>query len=100
MEEIVFQLITFSGEAKSYCFEAIQMAKAGDFDGARQTIDMAAEKLLSAHRFQTQLIQQEAGGEAVTVSLLLIHAQDHLMNAILLKDLAGEIIELHSRLKA
>jgi PTS system cellobiose-specific IIA component len=100
MEEIIFQLITYSGEAKSFCFEAIQMAKSGEIETAKEHIGKASEKLLVAHRFQTQLIQKEAGGESVPVSLLLIHAQDHLMNAIMLKDLAGEIIELYSRLKA
>ena len=30
MEEIVFQLITFSGEAKSYSLEAMQIAKKSD----------------------------------------------------------------------
>jgi len=100
MEETIFQLITYSGEAKSFCFEAIQMAKRGELEPAKAHIAHASEKLLLAHRFQTQLIQQEAGGETVPVSLLLIHAQDHLMNAIMLKDLAGEIIELYSRLKA
>ena len=31
--------------------------------------------------------------------MLLIHAQDHLMNAITFRDLAQEMIELYERIK-
>ncbi|MCK8059379.1 MULTISPECIES: PTS lactose/cellobiose transporter subunit IIA [unclassified Fusibacter] len=100
MEEIIFQLITFSGEAKSYMLEGIQDAKAGRIEDAREKVEQAIEQLNKAHRFQTELIQKEAAGEEAIVSLLLIHAQDHLMNAILLKDLANEIIDIHAAIQA
>ncbi|EAG9877164.1 PTS lactose/cellobiose transporter subunit IIA, partial [Listeria monocytogenes] len=51
--------------------------------------------LLEAHHSQTSLIQGEARGEKAEVSLLLVHAQDHLMNAITFKDLAKEIVDLY-----
>ena len=35
-----------------------------------------------AHAFQTKLITEEASGNSVEVNVLLIHAQDHLMNAM------------------
>lgn len=96
-EMIVFGLITASGSAKSHSIEAIQFAKAGDIDAARESIKKAEENLTEAHRSQTALIQSEARGEKVEVSILLVHAQDHLMNAILMKDLAGEFIDLYER---
>ncbi|HJF33529.1 MAG TPA: PTS lactose/cellobiose transporter subunit IIA, partial [Sporosarcina psychrophila] len=37
----------------------------------------------------------EIRGEGVVVSLLLVHAQDHLMNAITFKDLAIEFVDLY-----
>ncbi|MTE25076.1 PTS cellobiose transporter subunit IIA, partial [Microbacterium sp. ZXX196] len=46
------------------------------------------------HHFQTQLIQAEAGGVDFDIPIILIHAQDHLMTAMTLKDLAREIVEL------
>jgi PTS system cellobiose-specific IIA component len=100
MEEIIFQLITFSGEAKSYMLEGIQDAKAGNIEEAKAKVEKAIAQLNQAHRFQTELIQKEAAGEEAIVSLLLIHAQDHLMNAILLKDLANEIIDIHAAIQA
>ena len=100
MEETIFQLITFSGEAKSYMLEGIHCAKAGRIEEARDKVNQAVEQLNKAHRFQTELIQKEAAGETGLVSLLLIHAQDHLMNAILLKDLANEFIDIYAAIQA
>ena len=34
------------------------------------------------HKTQTRLIQDEINGEKVDTSLLMIHAQDHLMTAL------------------
>lgn len=99
MEMTIFQIITHSGDAKSFLFEAIQLAKSGDAAGAAGKIEEAEGKLALAHKEQTNLIQTEASGESVTVSLLLVHAQDHLMNAIMFKDLAKEIVELNNRLR-
>lgn len=49
---------------------------------------------LQAHKIQTALISQDEGCGKIEVNLILIHAQDHLMNAILCQDLAREIISL------
>lgn len=95
MEEIIFQLIALSGEAKSYSLEAIKLAKKSDIKGAREKIEFAKDKINDAHRFQTNLIQRESGGEDMKISLLLIHAQDHLMNAIMLKDICVEFVDLY-----
>ncbi|MNJ80672.1 Lichenan-specific phosphotransferase enzyme IIA component [compost metagenome] len=44
---------------------------------------------------QTRLIQEEAGGTKQEITLLMIHAQDHLMNAMTVKDMAKEFVELY-----
>ncbi|KAJ51296.1 PTS system cellobiose-specific IIA component [Clostridium tetanomorphum] len=98
MEEIILNIITYSGEARSSAMEAIQCAKNGDFDKARELIEDANKQLGFAHKQQTTLIQEEARGEKKEVSLLLIHAQDHLMTTMTLKDIANELIEVYTRL--
>lgn len=98
MEKIILSIIIQSGDARSFAMEAIQCAKTGDFDKARELMEQSNEKLGCAHKEQTKLIQAEAGGEKTEVTLLLIHAQDHLMTAMTVKDLANEIIEVYSRL--
>ncbi len=94
-ENIIFQIISCSGEAKSFSMEAIQYAKKGDMEKAASCIGEADEKLIKAHQEQTKLIQSEAAGQKMPLSLLLIHAQDHLMNAITVKDMAQEFIDLY-----
>lgn len=92
-------LIVHSGNTKSECMEAIQLAKKGQIEAAKEKINLANESLIEAHHSQTGLLSQEARGEKVEVSMLLIHAQDHLMNAITFRDLAQEMIELYERIK-
>lgn len=94
MESIIFSLISHSGEARSLCMEAMAKARNGEFTQADEHLKSAEECLIKAHAAQTELIQKEAGGEKTEISLLLIHAQDHLMNAITIKELAYEIIAL------
>ncbi|MFV9510576.1 PTS lactose/cellobiose transporter subunit IIA [Tepidibacillus sp. LV47] len=93
--EAVFQLILFGGNARSSAMEAIMHAKAGDITAARKSLDEASKELSNAHQIQTNLIHQEAAGEKKEISLLMIHAQDHLMNAITIKDLASEFVDLY-----
>ncbi|MEC1178281.1 PTS lactose/cellobiose transporter subunit IIA [Metasolibacillus meyeri] len=95
----IMGLIMHSGNAKSECMEAIQFAKAGDFQAAQDKMKLAQEAIIEAHHAQTALLQQEAQGQKVEVSLLLIHAQDHLMNAITFRDLAQELVEVHEQIK-
>nr|WP_273380519.1 PTS lactose/cellobiose transporter subunit IIA [Symbiobacterium thermophilum] len=98
LEEISFHIILHGGNARSLAMEAIKHAKIGEFDLAEQKIEEANEEMRKAHRFQTDLIQEEARGEKIEIRILLIHAQDHLMNAMTVIDLAQEIIELYKKL--
>ncbi|MDN7250240.1 PTS lactose/cellobiose transporter subunit IIA [Listeria monocytogenes] len=95
LEQTIMQLIVHGRNAKSDAMLAIEAAKKGDFDVADEQIKNAEAALLEAHHSQTSLIQGEARGEKAEVSLLLVHAQDHLMNAITFKDLAKEIVDLY-----
>lgn len=78
--------------------EAIAAAKQGNFTQAREKLKEAGEALNEAHHFQTTLIQNEVRGQKFEMSLLMVHAQDHLMNAITVKDLAGEVVDLYEHL--
>ncbi|WMJ81742.1 PTS lactose/cellobiose transporter subunit IIA [Clostridium sp. MB40-C1] len=98
MEEMILNIITHSGEARSCAMEAIQYAKKGEFDKAKKSIEQSNEELGFAHNYQTSLIQEEARGNKAEISLLLIHAQDHLMTTMTLKDLANELVEVYTRL--
>ncbi|EDY7507119.1 PTS N N'-diacetylchitobiose transporter subunit IIA [Salmonella enterica] len=70
LEEVVMGLIINSGQARSLAYGALRKAKEGD-----------------------------QGEGKMKVSLVLVHAQDHLMTSMLARELIAELIELHEKLK-
>ncbi|WP_315072299.1 PTS lactose/cellobiose transporter subunit IIA [uncultured Clostridium sp.] len=95
MEEIIMNLIVNGGDARSNAMNAIEHAKAGEIEKARELIVEANEALDRAHDYQTKLIQEEAEGNKTEVSILMVHAQDHLMNAMTITDIANEFIQMY-----
>ncbi len=99
LESTIMQLILHSGNARSCFIESMMLARKGDFDQAFELIENAKKDLVEAHKSQTALIQAEVAGEKTELSLLMIHAQDHLMTAITLQELVTEIVYLHEKLQ-
>ncbi|HEP0402829.1 TPA: PTS N,N'-diacetylchitobiose transporter subunit IIA [Escherichia coli] len=96
LEEVVMGLIINSGQARSLAYAALKQAKQGDFAAAKAMMDQSRMALNEAHLVQTKLIE----GGKMKVSLVLVHAQDHLMTSMLARELITELIELHEKLKA
>lgn len=99
LEQIVMELVVNGGDARSKAMQAIKAAKKGDMNLAKQKINESNEALNKAHEIQTSLIQNEAAGEHVQVTLLMVHAQDHLMNAMTIRDLAQEMIDMYEEFR-
>jgi cellobiose PTS system EIIA component len=97
IERMVMKLIVASGNAKSKAMEAISAAREGDYARARAAHGESVVELQAAHETQTDLIQEESDGKMEAPSMLFIHAQDHLMGAMLVSELALEFIELYER---
>lgn len=100
LQQIPFQLIANAGAARSLAFEALSAAKKGDFDKADDLMAQSREAALAAHQTQTDLLSAEAqaqedGGSHLPVDVMLVHAQDHLMTAMLAQELIAEIIDLY-----
>lgn len=94
---IGFEIVAFAGEARTSLLEAINAARDGEYDKAEELIKEADESIKEAHNTQTQMLAQEARGEAVEVGFIMVHGQDHLMTTILLRDLVKHMIELYKR---
>ena len=99
LEEVVMGLIINSGQARSLAYEALKVAKQGDFTKAWELMAQSRAALQEAHLVQTKLIEGDAGEGKTKVSLVLVHAQDHLMTSMLARELVTEIIELHEKIK-
>jgi PTS system cellobiose-specific IIA component len=93
--EIIMGLIMHSGNAKSEAMEAIQAAKVGERLVAQEHLEIAQKEIIAAHHAQTSMLTKEAQGVKNEITLLGVHAQDHLMTSITFLDLAKEIVELH-----
>lgn len=100
LEETVMGLIINAGMSRSLCFEALRQARAGQFAEADDLLRQAAEAANAAHAVQTRLIEVDEGEGKIPVTLILVHAQDHLMTAMLARELVTELIELHRKLAA
>lgn len=94
MEENVFPIISLAGESKGLAYEALRLAKENKFDEAEEKMKEADSLLLKSHEFQTNLISREAGGEKIEITMLFVHAQDHLMTAMSEKNLIKEMIDI------
>ncbi len=96
-EERILQLVIQGGDARCAAMEAIAAAKEGKFGEAAVLLEESGRTLAHAHRTQTDMLQEELQGCRENVSLLMVHAQDHLMNAITVRDLAREMVELYRK---
>ena len=99
LELACFEIISSVGMARSLYIEAIGEAKTGDFTRAEEMIKEGETFFMQGHHAHTKLIQAEAGGEPVPVSLILLHAEDQLMSAEGFKIVANEFIDVYKKMK-
>ena len=99
LESTVMELIINSGEARSCSMEALRAARESNFDKAGQLMADAKVAANLAHAVQTKLIESDQGTGAIQVTLVMVHAQDHLMTSMLCNDLVTEMIEMYKRMK-
>lgn len=100
-ERIVMEIVTDAGQARSCMLRAVNVARSGDFEQVEELVKQADDYLGRAHQVQTEILQKEIRGEHTPLTLIMVHAQDHLMTAITVKELASELItEIKLRLEA
>ena len=99
LEQQIIGIISAAGDSKGKAFEALRKVKESDYEGARALLEESRKIDLEAHKIQTKLIQSEMDPEAEKpeLSLLMVHAQDHLMNSLLAREFSEELIHLYQR---
>lgn len=95
LEMISMHIIAGAGDAKGLIFDALEEAKKGNFEKAKEYIKQSEDASKIAHKAQMDLLVAQAKGEMETVDVLLVHAQDHLMTTLLAQELIKEIIQLY-----
>ncbi|MBW1252090.1 PTS lactose/cellobiose transporter subunit IIA [Pantoea allii] len=95
IELVVMEIITNAGESKSEAMMALQHAKRHEWQACDAALMRSKEAAGRAHAIQTQLIGLDEGEGKVPVTLVMVHAQDHLMTAMLANELIKEMIEMY-----
>lgn len=98
IQEIAFEIILHSGDARTVVHEGFQAMRENKLDEAQERLDAANEGLVKAHRAQTGLLQNYASGEKIVMDVLMVHAQDHLMTTMTLREVALEMLVLHRKI--
>lgn len=88
-------LIAHAGDAFSHFQSAIERAREADFSEADAEIEAGRQAIADAHKIQLDLLATEARGEDLSLTLLLVHAQDHLMSAMSFETVAREFVTLY-----
>ncbi len=96
--QLSFQIISVAGDAHSNAVLAMESARNGKIDDAKKLMETADASLNEAHKYQTQLLVREAQGTKSELSVILIHAQDHLSMATVSYENAKEVIYLYETL--
>lgn len=94
-EEVVMGIIVNAGQARSLYFEALNLAKQNEFKQAQEKLQEAKSFISEAHHVQTKLIEEDEGEGKIAMTLIMVHAQDHLMTSMLAGELVAELIEVY-----
>lgn len=97
LEIISCQIIAASGGAKSNYVEAIELAKKGKLEEAENLIQEGSKIYLQGHEAHAKLLQLSAEGN-LEIPLLLMHAEDQMMNCETMKIVATEMIEQYKEI--
>lgn len=97
MDDAAMEILVNAGESRSLCLEALQAARQGQVAQANALLTQADRFARLAHQVQTKWVGHEAGEPAAPMTASLVHAQDHLMASLLVRELANEMLYLYQR---
>ena len=77
--QVAMNVIMHAGDARDYIRKAGTKLSALDLDGVEELLKKASAEWVEAHKAQTSVLQNEAEGDSVPMTVLFSHAQDTLM---------------------
>ena len=97
IEEIVMQIVSSSGEAKSHCYRALERLAEGRFEAGLGEIAEADRLLQSVHEIHAGLFGREAIPMDPKLQFLLMHAEDIFMTTMSEKELIRGLLKAELR---
>ena len=92
-EQTIFQIILHSGTSRAESYKALREGRTGNIGEAKIAMEKSKEELDEAHKIHRDLLSNP-DRICSNPSLLMVHAQDHLMTAMAEYSLITEINEL------
>lgn len=93
------EIIAYGGEGKSLAMTSIQLARAGRYEEAAASLKQAEAAIVKAHQLHSELLFYDAEHKDLQITLLTVHAADHLTAADTIKELAEEIINMYKEMR-
>lgn len=93
------EIIAYGGEGKSLAMTAIQKAREGAFEEAEALMKQAHEANVKCHQCHSELLFYDAENQDLQISMLLVHAADHLTSADMTEAMAEEMIYLYKEIR-
>ena len=99
LQVVAFEIILHSGSAQTSVHEAFADMREGHYNEAAEKLEVANADLLEAHHAQTNLLQEYASGTDIKIEIIMVHAQDHLMTTMTLREVALEMLNLYRKIE-
>ncbi len=93
------EIIAHGGEGKSLAMMAIQKAREGNFSEAEELLQRSHDAIVKCHQCHSELLFYDAEHQDLQISMLLVHAADHLTSADMTEAMAEEIIHLYKEMR-
>lgn len=93
-----FEILLSAGDSKTSSMEAIEKAKAYEFAEAQALLRKSENEMIAAHKIEAELVTEEANEKGNHYGVLMMHAQDHLMAAIVFYEMASQFVDLYEEM--
>lgn len=97
LQMAAFKIILNSGNARTTVHAAFADMREGNYEAAAEKLETANGELLLAHQAQTKLLNEYANGIEIKIEIIMVHAQDHLMTSMTLREVALEMLNLYKK---
>lgn len=99
-EDEIFQIINCASESKKEAFNALDFIEKKQYAKAQSCIKAGRKALGPAHEIQSRMIASQIDddtGSEHNISLLMLHAEDHMMSATTTLDLVERMISIFEK---
>ncbi|GMA69011.1 PTS cellobiose transporter subunit IIA [Leuconostoc litchii] len=99
IQVVAFEIILHSGNARTLVHQAFDEMRKRNFIKSNEDLKISNDELLLAHKAQSQLLKDYASGNKIDMEVILVHAQDHLMTTMTLREMAIEMQHLYEEVQ-